>query len=127
LRTLAKPGTACRSPGLKARCRRLTILVPGGKADSPENARRTKSDGQKAVSAVGGEDEFLGFRLGFVVGIEWFIRKWDALVDVDEVLAIEYDTGRASVYEFRNFVFLGRGNDGLGAIYVYLPIEGWVL
>ena len=46
---------------------------------------------------------------------------------MDEILAVEDHTGRAGVNELWNIVFLGGSNDSLGAIYVYLPVEGWVL
>ena len=95
--------------------------------NSPKNACGAKGDRKKAVSSIGGEDDLLGLCLGFVVGIERFIRKWDALVDIHKILAIEDHTGRTGVNKFRNFIFLGGSNDSLGAVYVYLPVEGWVL
>jgi hypothetical protein len=97
------------------------------KESLPKNARGTEGDGQEAVSSIGGEDELLGFCLGFVVGIEWLFRKRYTLVDVDEIMAVEDHTGRAGVNEFWNIVFLGGGNDSLGTVNVYLPVEGWVL
>jgi hypothetical protein len=99
---------------------------PGGK-DPPKNACGANGDSQKAVSSIGGEDGLLALCLGFVVGIERLIRKWDALVDMDEILAIEDHTGRTGVYKFRNIIFLGGGNDSLGTVHVYLPVESWVL
>jgi hypothetical protein len=100
------------------------LLVKG---NIPENARGAEGNGQEAVGSVGGKDEFFGFCLGFVVGIEWLFRKRYALVDVDEILAVEDHTSRASINELWNFIFLGRSDDGLGTVYVYLPVEGRVL
>jgi hypothetical protein len=97
------------------------------KKDSPKNPCRAKGDGQEAINSIGGEDGLLGLGLGFVVSVERFIRKRDALVNMDKILAIEDHTGRTGVYEFWNFIFLGGGNDNLGTVYVYLPVEGWVL
>jgi hypothetical protein len=101
--------------------------APPREKDSPKNARGAKGHSQEATGSIGGEDGLLGLRLGFVVGIERLIRKWDALVDVDEIPAIEDHTGRTGVNKFRDFIFLGGSNDSLGAVYVYLPVEGWVL
>jgi len=101
--------------------------TPPGEKVSPKNACGAKGDSQEAVSSIGGEDSLLGLRLGFVVGIERFIRKRDALVDMDKILAIEDHTGRTGVNEFRNFIFLGGSDDCLGTVYVYLPVQGWVL
>ena len=98
-----------------------------GKKDLPKDACGAKGDSQEAVSSIGGEDGLLCLCLGFVVGIERFIRKWDALVDMDEILAIEDYTGRTGVYKFWNIIFLGGGNDSLGTVHVYLPVEGRVL
>ncbi len=100
---------------------------PPGERHLPKNARGTKGDSQKAISSVGGKDELLGLCLGFIIGIEWLIRKWYALVDMNKILAIEDHTGRTSVNKFRNFVFLGGSNDSLGTVYVYLPVEGRIL
>lgn len=97
------------------------------KENVPENARGAKGNGQEAVNSIGGKDEFLGFCLGFVVSIEWLFRKRYALVDVDEILAVEDHTSRAGVNELWNFIFLGSSDDGLSTVYVYLPVEGWVL
>jgi hypothetical protein len=125
LRTLAKPGIACRSPGLMKGRQCAAILLK--KENIPENARGSKGDGQEAVSSISGKDELLGFCLGFVVSIERLFRKRYALVDIDEILAIEDHTSRAGVNEFWNIVFLGGTNDSLGTVYVDLPVEGWVL
>ena len=48
---------------------------PPGERHLPKNARGTKGDSQKAISSVGGKDELLGLCLGFIIGIEWLIRK----------------------------------------------------
>jgi hypothetical protein len=122
---LAKPGIACRSPGLNDGCQDAAILLR--RQSLPKNARGAKGDGEEAVSSIGGEDELLSFCLGFVVGIEGLFRKWYALVDVDEILAVKNHTGGAGENELWNIVFLGGSNDSLGAVYVYLPVEGWVL
>ena len=91
----------------------------------PAGRRATVS--KPSVPLAARTDEFLGFCLGLVVGIERLFGKRNSLVNVDEVLAVEDHTSGASVYEFGNFVFLSGGNDGLGAVYVYLPVECWVL
>ena len=101
--------------------------VPAGKKDIPENACGAKGDSQEAVGSIGGENGFLGLCFGFVVGIEGLIRKWYTLVDMDKILAIKDHTGRTGVNKFRNFIFLGGSNDSLGTVYIYLPVEGWVL
>jgi hypothetical protein len=106
-------------------CQYAVLLLE--KKNSPKNACGAKGDRQEAVSSIGGEDSLLGLCLGFVVGIERLIRKWDALVDIDKIMAIEDHTGRTSVNKFRNLIFLGGSNDSLGTVYVYLPVEGWVL
>src|SRR6266566_4818312 len=100
--------TTCRSPGLMTVCQCARLLL--GKMNSPKNACGAKGDRKKAVSSIGGEDDLLGLCLGFVVGIERFIRKWDALVDIHKIQAIEDHTGRTGVNKFRNFIFLGGSN-----------------
>ena len=95
--------------------------------NSPENARRAKSDGQQTVNFVGCNDYLFSFCLGLVVGIQRFLRERNAFVDVNQVLAIEDHTRRASVDEFWNLILLGGGNDRFGAIYIDLPVESWVL
>ena len=101
--------------------------APPGEKDSPKNACGAKGDSQETVSSIGGEDGLLRLCLGFVVGIERLIREWDALVDMNKIPAIEDHTGRTGVNKFRNFIFLGGSNDRLGTVYVYLPVEGWIL
>jgi hypothetical protein len=108
-------------------CQFAVLLLLDERRHPPKNACGAEGDSQQAVSSIGGEDSLLGLCLGFVVGIERFIRKWDALIDIDEILAIEDHTGRTGVYEFRNIMFLGGGNDSLGTVHVYLPVEGRVL
>ena len=77
-----------------------------------------------AISSVGGKDELLGLCFGFIISIEWLIRKWYAFIDMDDILAIEDHTGRTGINKFRKFVFLGGSNNSLGTVYVYLPVEG---
>jgi hypothetical protein len=107
------------------RCQCAAIIR--GKENVPENSRGAKSDGQKAVSSVGSEDKLFGFCLRFVVGIERLFGNRHTLINVNEILAVEDHTGRAGVNELWDVVLLGGINDSLGAIYVYLPVEGWVL
>jgi hypothetical protein len=105
----------------------LSFPAARGKADSPKNARRAKGNCQQTVSSVGREDKFLGLGLGFVVSVKRLFGGRHALIGIDEVLTVEDYASGAGVDKFRNLVFLGSGNDGLGAIYVYLPIEGRIL
>jgi len=93
----------------------------------PKNARGTKGDGQYAVNPVGREDKLLSLCLGLVVGIEWLFGERHSLVNIDEILTVEDHTSGTSIDELWNFVFLGSGNDSLGTVYVYLPIECGVL
>lgn len=101
--------------------------APPGEKNPPKNACGAKGNSQEAISSIGSEDGLLCLCFGFVICIERFIRKWNALVDMDKVLAIEDHTGRTGVNKFRNFIFLGGSNHGLGTVYVYLPVKGWVL
>jgi len=118
---------ACRSPGLLAGCHYAALPPARGKADPPEDARRSKGNCQQTVSSVGREDKLLGLGLGFVVSVERLFGERYALIGIDEVLAVEDHTSRAGVDKFCNLVFLGSANDGLGTIYVYLPVKGRVL
>lgn len=95
--------------------------------NSPENARRAKSDGKQAINSVGCKDQLFRFCFRFVVRIHGLVGQRNAFVDVNQVLAIEDHTRRASVDEFWNLVFLGRGNDCLRTVYIDFPVEGRIL
>ncbi len=98
-----------------------------GRDDPPENARRAKSDSQQTIDSVGRNDQLFCFCLGFVVGIQGLLGQRNAFVDVDQVLAIEDNTRRASVDEFWNLVILGCGNDRPGTVHIDFPVEGRIL